>query len=356
MSENLENENLENENLKLNEVENAEKKVRKLRKLKFISEDHFITLHIKGKESRNTIALTKKQIACFGVTATLVMGGSITFFSEYVSAKQELAVNQQVLQQVQLEKKQLETSKHTSLNPVQEETIQDLAKKATELEQKILELESVKTNLNEQLEGIALSSSTAPEIVATVEELLVSNEPTMETDFVTVIKTSYANDAFVLDKITKVEDQVLKTDLSFTSVATEAIETISAYSDIPSGMPIENGIFSSGYNRYGYMGRVHTGIDISTNGKKLPVIATAMGVVVEAGYNNEGYGNCIVIDHQNGYKTLYAHNTVNYVQVGDVVFKGDEIAMAGSTGNSTGIHCHYEITINDERVDPSDYL
>ena len=96
----------------------------------------------------------------------------------------------------------------------------------------------------------------------------------------------------------------------------------------------------------------HQGIDITaTEGS--PVYATASGVVTMAqGGWNYGYGNVIQIDHGNTYSSLYAHLSVIYVQVCDPVNAGEAIGLAGSTGNSTGAHLHFEIRQGGENIDP----
>ena len=78
--------------------------------------------------------------------------------------------------------------------------------------------------------------------------------------------------------------------------------------------------------------------------------------MIVAGDLDNGYGSYIILDHQNGYKTLYAHNSELLVSVGDIVAQGDQIALSGNTGNSTGPHVHFEIQVNDEKVDPQQYV
>ncbi|GAA2045930.1 hypothetical protein GCM10009720_28510 [Yaniella flava] len=86
-----------------------------------------------------------------------------------------------------------------------------------------------------------------------------------------------------------------------------------------------------------------------------PVKATEAGTVSFAGVHSTG-GNRVEIDHGNGVITAYSHNSQLSVGVGETVSQGDTIALAGSTGNSTGPHIHFEVKVNDKWVDPEYYL
>lgn len=99
----------------------------------------------------------------------------------------------------------------------------------------------------------------------------------------------------------------------------------------------------------------HSGIDID-GGAGDPVYAADNGVVVYAGWNNWGYGNVIVLNHGNGWQTLYAHLSALYVGCGQSVFQGSSIGAFGSTGNATGPHLHFEMMYNGTKVNPWDYL
>ena len=99
----------------------------------------------------------------------------------------------------------------------------------------------------------------------------------------------------------------------------------------------------------------HPGIDIA-NDMGTPIVATADGVVTTAGWNDGGYGNMVDIDHGNGMSTLYGHNSELAVSAGQTVSKGQVIAYAGSTGNSTGPHVHFEVRVNGDPVNPLNYL
>lgn len=98
----------------------------------------------------------------------------------------------------------------------------------------------------------------------------------------------------------------------------------------------------------------HTGMDIGVS-YGTAIHAAASGTVIIAGTYG-GYGNCVAISHGNGLVTLYGHNSSLCVSVGDKVKKGDVIAKAGSTGFSTGVHCHFEVQKNGTPVNPRKYL
>ena len=100
--------------------------------------------------------------------------------------------------------------------------------------------------------------------------------------------------------------------------------------------------------------RFHSGLDIGGD-YGMPIHAAASGVVIEAGWIG-GYGNTIMIEHGSGIVTLYGHNESLAVGVGQQVNQGDVIAYCGSTGNSTGPHCHFEVRVGGEPVSPWDYL
>jgi murein DD-endopeptidase MepM/ murein hydrolase activator NlpD len=100
--------------------------------------------------------------------------------------------------------------------------------------------------------------------------------------------------------------------------------------------------------------RHHKGVDIA-GATGMPLIATAAGVVVESG-NVSGYGLMVEIQHGNGLITRYAHAIELTVEVGEIVSKGQQVAVMGSTGRSTGPHVHYEVLKNGRQVDPAYYI
>ncbi len=98
----------------------------------------------------------------------------------------------------------------------------------------------------------------------------------------------------------------------------------------------------------------HSGIDISAS-YGTPIKAADGGTVTFSGYNGS-YGYLVIITHDNGNQTYYAHNSSLLVSTGDKVYRGETIAKAGSTGRSTGNHCHFEIRVNGSAVNPLSYL
>ena len=114
-----------------------------------------------------------------------------------------------------------------------------------------------------------------------------------------------------------------------------------------------NNHFISGYD---YNPRAnHAAVDLDGD-EGDPVYAADNGVVVYAGWNKWGYGNVIVINHGNGWQTLYAHLSGIYVSCGQSVWQTNVIGAVGNTGNSSGPHLHFEMMYEGAKVDPKDYM
>ncbi len=99
----------------------------------------------------------------------------------------------------------------------------------------------------------------------------------------------------------------------------------------------------------------HTGLDIAGVPTGTPIVAALDGIVTHAGWLG-GYGNCVMISHGNGVVTLYGHGNKVLTEVGKEVKQGETIMELGSTGNSTGPHCHFEVRINGNYTNPLNYL
>lgn len=117
-------------------------------------------------------------------------------------------------------------------------------------------------------------------------------------------------------------------------------------------VPVD-GVFTSGFGAR--WGTVHEGNDYGCPYAS-PIWASCGGTVTYSGWNNGGYGNMVVIDHGNGLSTRYAHMCQVGCYVGQKVEQFEVIGYAGNTGDSFGVHCHFEIMVNEVPVDPFTYL
>lgn len=151
-------------------------------------------------------------------------------------------------------------------------------------------------------------------------------------------------------------------DSDIEALSNDYIERLSflerSLNESPVGLP-HNGYITShfGYRSNPFSGEgaeVHKGIDFK-GGMGEPVKTTAIGKIVHAGPKG-GYGNCVIVEHPRGYKTLYAHLSKINVWEGEKVSSGRVIGKVGSTGRSTGPHLHYEVLKNEERVNPEQFL
>lgn len=127
--------------------------------------------------------------------------------------------------------------------------------------------------------------------------------------------------------------------------ATSADEASQGDPNVPSGRPV-GGVLTQGYHAHHY--GLDFGIPVGT-----AVKSTMDGKVVYAGWNNQGYGNLVIVE--NGpYRTYYAHLSEIPVRMGDRISRGDVIGLSGNTGNSTGPHLHYEIRYEMKPINPTD--
>ncbi len=130
----------------------------------------------------------------------------------------------------------------------------------------------------------------------------------------------------------------------------------------PAIQPVNNKDLSRIASGYGYRidpvyktTKFHAGLDFAAP-QGTPIYATANGTIETAGNTGNGYGNHVVINHGYGYKTLYGHMFRVKVHPGEKVKRGEIIGWVGSTGKSTGPHCHYEVHRNVDTVDPVYYF
>lgn len=135
------------------------------------------------------------------------------------------------------------------------------------------------------------------------------------------------------------------------TVDSPAVETISRGATQGWGWPA-NAVISSDY---GYRnGQFHHGIDLAIP-HGTDIVAARAGKIAKAQWIDI-YGLTVIIDHGNGVQSLYAHNQKLMVRAGDWVEQGEQVAVSGSTGRSTGPHLHFEIRLNGKALDPKPYL
>ncbi len=125
------------------------------------------------------------------------------------------------------------------------------------------------------------------------------------------------------------------------------------------GRPVKSGWMSSQYgvrkDPFNGNPAMHKGLDFASLEENAGVYATGAGVVTWSG-ERYGYGKLVEVDHGGGLKTRYAHCQELLVKEGDVVTRGQQIAILGSTGRSTGPHVHYEVLRNNKQIDPYKYV
>ncbi len=126
--------------------------------------------------------------------------------------------------------------------------------------------------------------------------------------------------------------------------------------DVPVANPVVASTFGYRVNPMGgYGSELHTGLDYAS-ACGTPVVAADAGTVIDSGWHAYGGGQRIVVDHGDGMKTTYNHMSVLEVPAGTQVHRGEVLGAVGSTGNSTGCHLHFEVMVNDEKVDPQPWL
>lgn len=117
------------------------------------------------------------------------------------------------------------------------------------------------------------------------------------------------------------------------------------------GWPLNGGWVSDTF----ISNRNHQGLDLAAP-EGTEIYAARSGMVVSAGWNDGGYGNVVMIDHMDGYQTVYAHMSLAIAMEGQYVEKGQLIGLVGNTGYSFGAHCHFEVRYNGVNQDPANYL
>lgn len=233
----------------------------------------------------------------------------------------------------------------------------------TGLEQQANLVEQLKVNTQEQVGGLVNQLAILQNRINQMELLtatMAENAGLNKDDFTLSdeMQTLDATDSSLTNQLNKMSET-----LDFKIQQLTALESLMLGLKIEkeselAGRPVDAGWLSSyyGVRKNPFTGRpsMHKGIDFA--GKEGGnVIATGAGVVTWSG-DRYGYGKLVEIDHGNGLRTRYGHNSQLSVKAGDVVTKGQSIALVGNTGRSTGAHVHYEVLKNGQQIDPLPFI
>lgn len=162
----------------------------------------------------------------------------------------------------------------------------------------------------------------------------------------------------IADALTNLKNRMAAQTSSYKQIAGLINNKEDLLASTPAIQPVSNKDLNRIASGFGYRidpiyktVKYHAGLDF-TAPQGTPIYATANGTVTTAGFSDGGFGNHVVINHGYGYETLYGHMYKVKVRVGQKVKRGDLIGYVGSTGKSTGPHCHYEVHKNGQKLDP----
>lgn len=220
-----------------------------------------------------------------------------------------------------------------------------VASKLTEVENHKLEASLLKSQYEKQMISLATQLDERNAIISEMElDLKTQQEAVNEANAASAAVTKLIKDA---------EDKIKKDEAAKKAAATPKYNgkfgwPVQGYSGINGNYGWRTDPFNKKKKEF------HNGMDLQAP-LGTTIIASADGTVITAGYIN-GYGYTIIISHGGGVSTLYGHNSKLLVTAGTAVKKGQAIARAGSTGRSTGAHCHFEVRINGSHTNPWPYL
>jgi murein DD-endopeptidase MepM/ murein hydrolase activator NlpD len=239
-----------------------------------------------------------------------------------------------------------------------ERRLQSLSMSVAEMEARLVRLDAMGERLTDiaGLDDGEFDFSRSPAlggpIIENGVELAALNQPLTESQRAQLAPSSLASEMGDLEA--RIADREQQLDMLQALLSNRQLQN-----DIfLSGRPIRKGWMSSAYGQRKdpFTGQQmwHQGVDFA--GKQgADVVAVAGGVVTWSG-ERYGYGEMVEISHGGGYSTRYAHNQDNLVKMGDIVNKGQVVALMGSSGRSTGPHVHYEVYKNGRPVDPASYV
>ena len=221
------------------------------------------------------------------------------------------------------------------------------------------EVEQKKNQIEEYTKKIEEENTKTMEVKAQAEQIsiVLTNTKSVQEGYISSLQKKKKK---LNEEITKYKEEQTRIELIIMQISTSQNVDIQ-YTGGPLIWPVakSGSVITSnyGYREHPIQGivKIHQGIDIGGVGFGAPIVAVLDGVVSFAGELGS-YGNCVMIDHGNGITTLYAHGQKILTERGKEVKQGDLIMEVGSTGNSTGPHCHFEIRINGYTQDPLLYV
>jgi murein DD-endopeptidase MepM/ murein hydrolase activator NlpD len=164
--------------------------------------------------------------------------------------------------------------------------------------------------------------------------------------------------ASIISTLNNLSSRIISQKKSYDEVDNLVKNKAELLSHTPAIQPISNKDLNRVASGYGYRidpvyktTKFHAGLDFSAP-QGTPIYATANGTVTTSGNSGNGYGNHVIINHGYGYETLYGHMVRVKSRNGQAVKRGEVIGWVGSTGKSTGPHCHYEVHKNGEKINP----
>ena len=276
------------------------------------------------------VPLRVKLLRIFGfIAAALVTAALISYFAfQFIGSPNEKLL--------QLQNERLK-DRYTSLN----EKAKGLAKQMEELEKRDNSVYRAIFEANPIPDSARAKEMEAAKEIATVEGM-ANNE----------LFTSIHNTLNVLNNRVKVQND------SYKQIDELIKNKAQLLSHTPAIQPVSNKDLNRIASGFGYRidpvyktVKMHAGLDFAAP-QGTPIYATADGTVSIAGNKGNGYGNHVIINHGYGYQTLYGHMVKVKSNPGQKVSRGEVIGWVGSTGKSTGPHCHYEVHKNGNKIDP----
>lgn len=162
-------------------------------------------------------------------------------------------------------------------------------------------------------------------------------------------------------ELQSVLDMMNSSVTSLQKIATFYTSHVRVLTELPTMWPVQGGYgvittnFGPAIQPFTHSMYLHLGVDIAYS-EGSPLVAAGDGVVTQIGYQPLGYGNFVMIRHNYGFYTRYAHMRVVYAHVNQQVKQGEVIGLLGSTGLSTGPHVHFEVYLGDQVIDPMSFL